>query len=62
MPMIDDVAKSLVSKSQHPGCPSDAATGFVEGVPNQFALPLVYLFFKRTESGCSLGFRDGVVR
>ena len=43
MPMIDDVAESLVSKSQDSGCPSDASTGFFEGVPNQFALPLVYL-------------------
>jgi len=46
MPMIDDVAKTLVREPEEPGRAGDAPAGFVEGVSYQFALTLVDLFFK----------------
>src|SRR5260370_27696082 len=62
MPMIDDVAESLVGESQLPGRPSDASTSFVESVPYQFAFTFVHFFFERPPNARILGFRDGRVR
>src|SRR6266849_2458939 len=62
MPMIDDVAETLVREPEKPGRASDAPAGSVECVSYQFAFTLVDLFFKRTSSAQRFGLGDSPVR
>jgi len=62
MPMIDDVAETLVRESENPGRAGNAPAGFVECVSYQFAFTLVDLFFKRTPSARRFGLGDSHVR
>ena len=54
MPMVDDVAQSLMSKPKASGRPRDTAARSIECVANQLAFTLVYLFFEGALSACRL--------